>query len=515
MKPLNADDPGCNYTTSNCVIWQGPDLPCIKLCKGDTVSTVVAKLAAELCAIIDTLEINSYDLSCFNLTTCQPNDFKELIQFLISRICKLESCTGCIPNCDGSTGSPTVPTTPASGCPDCVVQIASCFYFQNELGDTVTSMPLIDYVTAIGNRICSNVQSINQQQQTINNHEKRITFVEEEVEKIQPYTPPVIFPTCVLPSSITGYQMDVVLSALEAQFCQLRAATGTPDQIFSNISKQCVSLNTEKQLNGSGATMASLTGWSSTTNTLAQAFGNMWLTICDMRQAIKTIQLNCCPTGCDGITLGLTGILNGDVLSVYVTGTIPAGFVECLGSTLVKITDSNGNSITTPMNLIGFLNNPTGFPINLSGTPINTSLDLTIDIQPCLTNPTTQATCQSFLTYTIINEANCPALSLSTTDASISYEFTSQVGDYTYNVQLWNATGTSMLSNQIQVISGIQSVTGQFIGLSASTIYKIRLVIQPTACPECEPIACPFTTATTNPLSCPPPNSVSANIVLP
>ena len=511
MKPLNTDDPGCNYTTSNCVIWQGPDIPCIKLCKGDTVSTVVYKLATELCDVMNTLDISSYDLSCFNLTTCKPDDFKELVQFLIGRICKLEECTGCIPNCDG-TSSPTPVSTPASGCPDCIVPIAACFYYQNELGDTVTSMQLSDYVTAIGNRICSNVQGITQQQQTLNNHEKRITTVEEEVVKLAPYVPPTMTPVCVLPA--TPVEMDVLLGALESQFCLLRAATGTPTQIFENISKQCASLNTEKQLNGSGGTMASLPGWSSTVNTLAQAFGNMWLTMCDMRQAVKTIQLNCCPTGCDGIELNMTAALSGDVLSVYVTGVIPAGFVECLGSTTVKITDSNGNSLTTPMNLIGYLNNITGFPINLSSTVINTSLDLTVEIQPCLTNSTTKATCQSYLTYTVVNLADCPVISFSAKDTSISYTFTSQVGDYTYNIQLWNSTGTSMLSNQIQAINKVQAVSGQFIGLSPSTVYKIRLVIQPTACPECEPVACPFTTLNTNPLSCPPPTSVSASVVL-
>ena len=37
-----AKDRGCNPVSSNCVVWQGPDLACIDLCKGDTVSNVVA-----------------------------------------------------------------------------------------------------------------------------------------------------------------------------------------------------------------------------------------------------------------------------------------------------------------------------------------------------------------------------------------------------------------------------------------------------------------------------------------
>ena len=41
MKPLNLDNKPCNPVSSNCVVWQGPTLECIDLCKGDTVSDVV------------------------------------------------------------------------------------------------------------------------------------------------------------------------------------------------------------------------------------------------------------------------------------------------------------------------------------------------------------------------------------------------------------------------------------------------------------------------------------------
>ena len=42
----------CSHISSNCVIWQGPDISCINLCNGDTVSDVVAKLATELCNLV-------------------------------------------------------------------------------------------------------------------------------------------------------------------------------------------------------------------------------------------------------------------------------------------------------------------------------------------------------------------------------------------------------------------------------------------------------------------------------
>jgi len=63
----NSTQEGCNPISSNCVIWQGPDIPCINLCNGDTVSDVVAKLAEKLCTLLDQTTISAYDLSCFNL----------------------------------------------------------------------------------------------------------------------------------------------------------------------------------------------------------------------------------------------------------------------------------------------------------------------------------------------------------------------------------------------------------------------------------------------------------------
>lgn len=507
MKPLNHDDPGCNYTTSNCVIWQGPDIPCLKLCKGDTISDVTFKLATEVCQILDILKVDAYDLSCFNLTSCKPDDFTQLLQFILNRLCAVEKCSGCVPSCDGAITTP-IPTPTDGGCPDCVVAIAPCFYFQNNLGDTVTSMQLLDYITAIGNRICSNVQNVSNQQKTLNNHEQRIVVLEEEPAAV--YVPPTVTPSCVLPPAPT--EMDVVLTALEQQFCQLRGATGVSDALYQNISKQCAGLNSERALNGSGSTMASLQGWASSVSTVAQSLGNMWITICDMRQAIKTIQLNCCPTGCDGIELTMLAILNGDILSIYVNGTIPAGFLQCTGNTQIKITDSAGGYATYNFNLIGYLNNPSGYPVNLTGSPINTSLDLVIAIEPCLENSSTNATCKSYLSYNLVNSASCPSVTYNTTQTTISYNFTSALGDYTYNIQVWDNAGATMIVNQIQIISGVQTVSGTFTGLGIGTNYKVRVTIQATACPTCEPINCPFVTIATNPPTCPAPEATSASI---
>src|SRR5574343_569450 len=86
MNPTNNTSKTCGtHTSSNFVICTGPTLECINLCKGDTVSEVVAKLATELCTIMDTLKVSNYDVSC--LTTRTPESFTALIQLIIDSIC--------------------------------------------------------------------------------------------------------------------------------------------------------------------------------------------------------------------------------------------------------------------------------------------------------------------------------------------------------------------------------------------------------------------------------------------
>ena len=86
MKPLNLDKSPCSPVSSNCVIWNGPNIECIGLCKGDTVTQVISKLAEELCNLIDTFKLSNYDISCLELP-CPPKTFEELINELIKVIC--------------------------------------------------------------------------------------------------------------------------------------------------------------------------------------------------------------------------------------------------------------------------------------------------------------------------------------------------------------------------------------------------------------------------------------------
>lgn len=163
MKPLNLYEPGCNYTTSNCVIWQGPDLLCIDLCKGDTISDVIFKLATELCGILD---LTNYDVSCFETA---PTDFNELMQTIIDLV-----CTPPVQAFNTELVSRTTNKISSE-----MVSIAPMFYYTvPKTGDRVTHLPIVEYAMLLGNTISEKIAIITQVQRTVTEQAKRIEYLE-------------------------------------------------------------------------------------------------------------------------------------------------------------------------------------------------------------------------------------------------------------------------------------------------------------------------------------------------
>ena len=510
MKPLNAEEKGCNPISSNCVIWQGPNLDCINLCKGDTISDVTYKAATEICRILDILKISNYDLSCLNLTACQPSDFEQLIQLLIQRICHLEECTGCAPSCNAPAPTPPVP---ADGCPDCEMPISECFYFTNGLGDTVSYLQLKDYVTAIGNKLCALIAAVGTTDAVVQADGNRIGALETQVAILESNPNPEvqITPDCVLPSVPTN--VSTVVIALEEQFCLLRDVLGGTANLQTAVLNQCAGLNDDNRLSGSG-TMSTIPNWKNTVTSVSDSLTNMWLTICDLRAAVKTIQANCCPTGCAGISLSLSASRTDTAVVIFLTGTIPPSFVECYGNTQVKLTDSAGGSLTTTVSILAILNAPGGYnlAIPIPG-PVNPALDITVEINPCLKDPSTGTTCESCLEYYVASPINCPEFVITTVEPnSLTYTFTSNPGSYQYSVTIYETTGMVFVGQNVITLTGVSSPTGSFVGLTPNTSYTLTMTVVPAGCLSCTPAICNTLVEFTD--VCPPPVFTSATITV-
>ena len=162
-KPTNTRSNGCAVTTSNCVVWQGPDLCCIDLCHGDTISDVINEIAKKICKIFEMLDVQSYDLSELIDKECPPANFVELIQLLIDTVAKV------------NLGA-SVTTGTTSGCPDCDMSVAACF--QQQYGQI---MSMTDYVTAIGVKLCDQQVLIQTQNNALAQMQQQIAELQTQV----------------------------------------------------------------------------------------------------------------------------------------------------------------------------------------------------------------------------------------------------------------------------------------------------------------------------------------------
>lgn len=281
MKPLNLDNSPCTAISSNCVIWQGPNIPCIKLCTGDTISDVVAKLASELCLIMDQLKVSNYDLTCFGITNCKPDDFQALLQFLIEQVCALN-------NIDATA---TTQTTKEST----LVTVAPCFVVNG-----ITVMPLTDYVLAIGNKICTLITEISDLQTQINNLQVQINALDDIVNSGSSFTLPVINTGCLsgYMSGATTAGIDVVLDTLlnnsTIGYCSLIGATSLPANLLAAVATQCID-GADPSLKYPGQTFNSAYGpytgygtWQNTPVTVADAINNLWIAVCDIYNYLDT-----------------------------------------------------------------------------------------------------------------------------------------------------------------------------------------------------------------------------------
>lgn len=460
MIPVSKNSSPCSPVSSNCVIWQGPNIPCINLCNGDTVSDVIGKLAEELCTIIDqtgTLnpDLSGLDLNCLPEET--PLELQPVLQAIIDYTCAL------VPGGGSSLPNITLP---------------DCLRYDDPLGNPVTQLPLEQYAQLIGNKICDILESITTIQAVIADHEARLVVLENCVLPCTGIsTEKTIVSSCMFPGQSTAVS-NVVLE-LETQFCSFRNVVGTIALINAAIAKQCIA-GTEPLLSNTG-TYSSLVGWQNSPATLAQSVGNLWLVLCDMHSAIKNIQLNCCPTACDAITFDYgTSIINNSVgipeyLNInFSTSNIPSSYNDCGGGTTVLITDSSGGSTSTTVNVASLQTSSAGVNIPIGSLNVYSNLTVTVDF--CATDG--KDTCSEKKTSSVNLTVPCPPDTNCTniTSDSVDVTFTNNLGvTASYGIKAINSS-TGVIAASKTVNSPGTTVTETLGGLAESTSYFVQVV---------------------------------------
>lgn len=270
----------CPKISTSCVIWQGPNIPCINLQAGDAVDDVVFKLATLLCNVTENvLDVTTLEFSCLVQSGAQnPGTLLETLQAIITKVCSIDTngTTG------GNTGRPGGTTTS-----DPIVTLPPCLYFEQD-GDTVTSIPVTEYIKYLASVICTILTDIANTNSAINGGLSRIASLEQSVSNLYSYNHNIYVTSQCASAPSPGVVMLIqdAFSNLETKVCELIGTVGLSTALVSAINKQCSSLSSLPQLLTPTDAMNDLSGWIQTPTTVADTISNMWLTMCDMRSSL-------------------------------------------------------------------------------------------------------------------------------------------------------------------------------------------------------------------------------------
>lgn len=465
---------GCDSISSNCVIWQGPDISCIDLCNGDTISDVTAKLAVLVCDLItngvaSNPSLTGLNLSCLNIPGTTPTTLVPVLQEMVNAIC-----------------ADNTPSTERPGILP-IMTLPACLVYNDSLGNPVTQLRLDLFATLIATKVCDILTSIVFINTTLTNYNTRLNVLEACVLPCSgTVAEKQVVPTCIIRvGQLTD--VSVLLLALEVRYCALETAVGLPAAINATISQGACILSTTPTLANSAVSYGSIPGWKNTPINLAQTTQNIWAVLCDLYTAVSDIQTNCCPSGCDLVSFGynISNILasNGTISGLNfnfqnTTGdgsVIPATFNDCAGSTIITIRDVNNVAVTSTVSVAALQNSAGGVTISLPG--LNTYGALTTSVAFCVTNG--RDTCNDTISKPVAGIIPCPtpAMSaISTTGATVT--FTNNLGATpVYIIDILNNTTNVVVATYTQNSPGA-TVTNAFTGLVAGTEYKTRVTVQ-------------------------------------
>lgn len=329
----NTAEKGCSPVSSNCVVWQGPDLSCINLCNGDTISDVTYKIATQLCTIKDEMDLTDLDLSCLIGFCAAVNPaptektLSAVLEFIIDKVCCLNSI---VENIDLSSTY----VEPTLSLPVCLQ------YTDPQTNQLITVLQHNQYTLRIANQFCDLKTTVNGHTSQISALDARVTDLENAPEP----TIPLVTPSCVINPGVS-MPITAVVDELESQFCELKSAIGAASEVITAVSNQCTGLGSSSALSTSG-TMSQITGWVNVAGTLADSYKNLWLTVCDLRSAVSLIKDALDLEDCTNFVLDFTvdELENRTKLQLDFNPLtlIPSGYQNCGGNgTIIKVTDGS------------------------------------------------------------------------------------------------------------------------------------------------------------------------------
>ena len=376
---------------------------------------------------------------------------------------------------------------------DPIVILPLGLQYINSEGDLVTQMYLSQYNQLIGNAIVQLQTITGTLDSSVTDLNGRVTVLEENQITVDPI--PQISAPGVMPDSEL-YPLNEILSVLCQQFVSLKEVTGDETNLIHGIDLQSSSLKNEASLVDNQVIMHNITGWISNPVTVGDAISNIWITLQDVRAALKTL-INASSNVCDGLIVDYSVYLNVQqkylTMNLFGYSTIPSGFADCdQQGSLVHIQDGAGNEMYTRINVTNTSANSGGTNISFENTNVNPYLNLTITLSYCLKKGVTECTNDVVVNYTN-TVSPCTTLTvIPNTSTQVSFSFNPIVtNDVIYTLQVkqnQSVIHTYTYTDPQSIISDVLS------GLTANTTYTFNMSVALTGR---TPVTCTPVTITT------------------
>ena len=274
---------GCMPVSATCVTWDGPNIPCIDLCKGDTIDVVIYELAKILCDITENvLDVSSLEFDCLlERGQCPPDTLLETIQLIIKKICL-----------------PPDPEPPTPF-PMPIAQLPECLWFRDENNDLITALPLDEYVEYLAQKICDILIKIDSLESVITSINTQLQIIQNIINNGGggSTTPPVINITTQCLSGTSPGQtlaIEVAFQNMEQALCSYLQILGTLTQWQEMFNTICIDDTTPLPC-GDG-TYGDIPGWIVNPVTAAQSMTNLWLVVCQLNDCMSSTPALPCVT---------------------------------------------------------------------------------------------------------------------------------------------------------------------------------------------------------------------------
>lgn len=340
----------------------------VNICKDEPINTIVFNSFKNLCNLLEIINVQDLDIQCLSEISIEGRSMADLFNSIIAKLCQENIKLNSLENVIEQTYLANLPfclqnfndqlTITKLELPEYYQKLALriCLYLVDiaslndqlkpgsaiwtELSDLEVQInTLCNTVTELVYPTCTDNISTKFEIQNITNpiftellvttvlphgfnngdfvniygvtpSYYNLTNVEVFVNSPTQFT--IIGPATFIPAYVSGgfvmitnaITVQEAYEILEKSFCSLKNFTGTAEELNIAVNADCPNISNLPRLSNNGP-MNTIYGWEQYPGTIAQSMNNLWLTICDMRSAIRNVLGSCCSNSpCFSFDLG-------------------------------------------------------------------------------------------------------------------------------------------------------------------------------------------------------------------